>query len=137
MNLKQSIQDFRETHRNSFNLVTHILSGFLYMTLFLLMFGKYAYVAYTGIVFLLLPKYTLAILLMFVGLFFFTNIIQQTLRLTTTTSILVILVFYFGLDLSHWLTNEPTALTIQNITIPAVLENFFLLLPYSIITSLT
>lgn len=131
--LKKELIQFKLFHKNSFNVYFHILCGFIFMTCLLLISNKYSY--------LLLVIYSLIILftlndiivsfIIFTILFVLLCYIKNK-NLTKQNILYLFLFFYFLPELSHYLTNEPTVLNINNVTPLTLILNIFYLLPFSL-----
>lgn len=131
--LKKELIQFKLFHKNSFNVYFHIVCGFIFMTCLLLISNKYSY--------LLLVIYSLIILftlndiivsfIIFTILFVLLCYIKNK-NLTKQNILYLFLFFYFLPELSHYLTNEPTVLNINNVTPLTLILNIFYLLPFSL-----
>lgn len=145
--IKKEFIEFEKYHKNIYNIYFHIVCGFIFMTLLFSLCKNYSNV--------LLIIYSLLLLFIIHNLFsihtlFTTFIITLIITFTifmilfimiyfikkykfkTSTLFLLFLVFYFLPDLSHYLTNEPSMLNINNITPLSLFTNIFYLLPFSI-----
>ena len=130
--IKNEFTDFEKYHKNIYNIYFHVLCGFVFMTFLLLLFKNYSNI--------LLGVYSLLILLtihnIFITLTIFTVLFVMIyfiakLKLSKTIIFFAFLLFYFLPDISHYLTNEPSMLTINNITPLSLFTNIFYLLPFS------
>ncbi len=124
---------FKKYHKNIYNIMFHILCGFIFMAFFFTAFAKYSYLAlslyFAGILATTGMGYVsgviyvvLAILVYIIGHF----------RISTEKLLLGSIVFYMLPDASHYLTGEPSLLNWNNLTVTNVITNVFYLLPFSI-----
>jgi len=132
--INSEYEDFELYHKNIYNIGFHIFCGILFMTFFLLSFKKYNNVALALYSLLLLFTINNIIVtgIVLVLLFSLSNIIFTKNNYSQLTLFGLFLVFYLLPDLSHYLTNEKTVLTIENITPFNAFVNIFYLLPFSI-----
>lgn len=130
--LDGSLSEFREHHRNRANLVFHILCGFIYIGCFLSIFyGFISIPVYTILLVILFPQYLVINIMIGIGLFG-VHIALAALRIRSWFyKALIAAVFYMAPEISHVATKERTVLAYDSLTIGSILENFFLLLPYS------
>uniref|UniRef100_A0A6C0EFT5 Uncharacterized protein n=1 Tax=viral metagenome TaxID=1070528 RepID=A0A6C0EFT5_9ZZZZ len=137
--IKKEFIDFEKYHKNVYNIYFHIVCGFVFMTFLFLLSNSYSY-SYS---YVLLILYSLLILftihnlfitfIIFIILFFMVYFIKKY-KFKKVNIFLLFLVFYFLPDLSHYLTNEPSMLNINNITPLSLFTNIFYLLPFSIMS---
>jgi hypothetical protein len=128
-----ALNDFREHHKNKINIVFHIFCGLVYVSLLLHLFGPIGVVAYTIFICICQPKFT-AIFLALGTLLYLLHTVYKEVHLNTVSIFIICLVAYFAPEVSHLLTKENTVLDINSITLYSLVENFVMLLPYSIIT---
>jgi hypothetical protein len=131
--IKKEFVEFEKYHKNVYNIYFHIFCGFIFMTFIFLLSKKYSY--------LLLILYSLLLLftidnilitfIIFIILFIMIHVTKKY-KISIIKAFILFLVFYFLPDLSHFLTNEPSMLNINNITTFSVFTNIFYLLPFSI-----
>jgi hypothetical protein len=132
--IQNEFDDFYKFHKNKYNILFHIICGFVYMTfLFLTSSNSYLFLIIYSVIILLTVQN------LFIGfiIFIITLILLHTTKrfnLTQTNLIILFLIFYFLPDLSHYLTNEPTLLNLNNITFFSIFTNIFYLLPFSLLS---
>ena len=133
--IKKEFIDFEKYHKNSYNIYFHILCGFIFMTFLFLLSKNYSNILL--IVYSILILFTINNLFItftiFIILFIMIYFIKKY-KLSTVNIFLLFLLFYFLPDLSHYLTNEPSMLNINNITPLSLFTNIFYLLPFSIMS---
>jgi hypothetical protein len=130
--IDKEFEEFRQYHKNIYNIIFHILCGIFYITAFFLLFGKYKYI------FLIIYSFILLITIQNITTMLKIFTIIYIILLITDKNIFnfkylitIIIIFYFLPELSHYITNENTILNINNITPINILFNFFYLLPFS------
>ena len=129
--IKKEFIEFEKYHKNIYNIYFHIVCGFIFMTF--LLCNNYS----NGllIIYSLLLLFTInnlpVILIIFIILFIMVYLVKKY-KFKTEIIFLLFVVFYFLPDLSHYLTNEPSMLNINNITPLSLFTNIFYLLPFSI-----
>lgn len=133
--IKKEFIEFQKYHKNVYNIYFHVACGFVFMTFLFLLLNNYSNVLL--ILYSLLILFTINNLLItfiiFSILFVMVYFIKKY-KLKTSNIFLLFLVFYFLPDLSHYLTNEPSMLNINNITLLSLFTNIFYLLPFSIMS---
>ena len=131
--INQEFTEFEKYHKNIYNIYFHIVCGFIFMTFLFLLCKNYSNVLL--IIYSLLLLFTINNLLItfiiFIILFFMVYLVKKY-KLTPKNMFLLFLVFYFLPDLSHYLTNEPSMLNINNITQLSLFTNIFYLLPFTL-----
>jgi hypothetical protein len=131
--VKKEFVDFEKYHKNIYNIYFHIFCGFIFMTLLFLLSNKYSNILL--IIYSLLLLFTIHNILItsiiFVILFIMIYFTKKY-RLSTKNLFLLFLVFYFLPDVSHYLTNEPSQLNINNISIYNIVINTIYFIPFSI-----
>lgn len=131
--IEKEFIEFEKYHKNIYNIYFHVLCGFVFMTFLFLLSNNYSNVLL--ILYSLLLLFTINNLLItfiiFSILFVMVYVIKKY-KIKTYLIFLSFLVFYFLPDLSHYLTNEPSLLNINNITLVSLFTNIFYLLPFSI-----
>ena len=131
--IEKEFIEFEKYHKNIYNIYFHVLCGFVFMTFLFLLSNNYSNVLL--ILYSLLLLFTINNLLItfiiFSILFVMIYVIKKY-KIKTYLIFLSFLVFYFLPDLSHYLTNEPSLLNINNITLVSLFTNIFYLLPFSI-----
>ncbi len=131
--LKKEFIEFEKHHKNMYNIFFHIVCGFIFMTFLFLLLNPYSNILL--ILYSLLILFTIHNLfitfIIFIIVFVMVYFIKKN-KFNTTNIFLLFLVFYFLPDLSHYLTNEPSMLNINNITPLSLFTNIFYLLPFSV-----
>ena len=131
--IKNEFLEFEKCHKNIYNVYFHIICGFIFMTFLFLLSKNYSNVLL--IIYSLLILFTtynfFVTFIIFVILFIMVYSVKKY-KLKTEIIFLLFLVFYSFPDLSHYLTNEPSVLNINNITPFSLFTNIFYLLPFSI-----
>jgi len=132
--IKEEFIEFEKYHKNIYNIYFHILCGFIFMTFLFLLSKKYSYI--------LLSFYTLLILFtthnflisfsIYIFIYFLIYFIKQ-FNFNKTITFVLFFIFYFLPDLSHFLTNEPSMLNMDNLTPLSLFTNIFYLLPFSLL----
>jgi hypothetical protein len=132
--IKEEFIEFEKYHKNIYNIYFHILCGFIFMTFLFLLSKKYSYI--------LLSFYTLLILFtthnflisfyIYISIYFLIYFIKQ-FNFNKTITFVLFFIFYFLPDLSHFLTNEPSMLNMDNLTPLSLFTNIFYLLPFSLL----
>ena len=118
-----------------YNIYFHILCGFIFMTFLFLLSNKYNNILlFLYSILILVTIHNLLIsFIIFIILFTMVNFINRY-KIKKVNIFLLFLTFYFLPDLSHYLTNEPSMLNINNITPLSLFTNIFYLLPFSIMS---
>jgi hypothetical protein len=132
--IKKEFSEFEKYHKDIFNIYFHIVCGFIFMSFLFLLSTNYSYVLlflYSALLLFTIQNLFITFLI-FIILFFMVYFIKKY-KLKKINIFLLFLVFYFSPDLSHYLTNEPSMLNINNITPLSLFTNIFYLLPFSII----
>ena len=131
--IKKEFIDFEKYHKNIYNIYFHIVCGFIFMTFLFLLCNNYSNVLL--IIYSLLILFTIhnivITFIIFIILFILVYLVKKY-KFKISTIFLLFLGFYFLPDLSHYLTNEPSMLNINNITPLSLFTNIFYLLPFSI-----
>jgi len=131
--IKKEFIEFENCHKNIYNIYFLVVCGIVFMTFLFLLSNNYSIVLL--ILYSLLILFTINNLfitfIIFIILFFMMHYIKKY-KLKKVNIFLLFLVFYFLPDLSHYLTNEPSMLNINNITLLSLFTNIFFLLPFSI-----
>lgn len=131
--IEREFIDFKKYHKNKYNIYFHIVCGFIFMCSLFLLSKTYSNLLL--ILYSLLVLFTIQNLLVTIVMFFVLLLIMGGLnkyKLTSLQLFGLFLLFYFLPDLSHYLTNEPSMLNMNNITPLSVFTNIFYLLPFSI-----
>jgi len=147
-NFKKSLEDFRDHHKNKWNLGFHFLCGLIYTSIFLFLLGGmtgavWPILLYALLLIALVPswEYLMAIVLIIVLLLFMNWLlmkIKMKMKITTYFPIIlmmVIVLFYMAPELSHMMTKEKTVLTWEGLSIVMLwkgIENFLFLFPYTV-----
>jgi hypothetical protein len=130
--LQKEFVEFSKCHKNVYNSVFHVICGFLFMTFLFLLSRTYNHVLlilYSVLLLLTIQNLALSFTI-FAILFLLLRLIRQY-KLKKNVLFSLFLVFYLAPDLSHYLTNEPSMLQINNITPLSLFTNIFYLLPFS------
>lgn len=133
--IKDELQEFKHYHKNRYNIYFHIFCGCIYMAALCLLFKKYHYIAliiYGILLLLTLNNVTTTISIFIILMAIIT--IGSSYNISTLHLGVLFIIFYFLPDLSHYLTNEPTVLSIDTITPFTLFTNIFYLLPFSILS---
>jgi len=131
--IKKEFNEFEQYHNNIYNIYFHIVCGFIFMTFLFLLSNKYSnlfLILYSLIILFTIHNLFISIII-FIVLFIMNYFIKKN-NFSKTNIFMLFLVFYFLPDLSHYLTNEPSMLNINNITPLSLFTNIFYLLPFSI-----
>ena len=128
MDIERRKEEFQKYHKNIYNILFHLFCGIVYMSLFFSLFPGYVYVIYCVITLYLFPNVSVFAALSLVAL---ARMYPHKMSLKITG--LAILIFYFLPDLSHYLTGEETVLNIYTVTALDLVDNFFLLLPHTML----
>ena len=132
-NIKREFIDFAKCHKNIYNIYFHIFCGFIFMTFLFLLSKKYSntlLILYSLLILFTIHNLAITMIILII-LFIMIHFIKKY-KFKTLNILLLFLVFYFLPDLSHYLTNEPPMLNINNITPFSLFTNIFYLLPFSI-----
>lgn len=133
--IKKEFIEFEKYHKNMYNIYFHVVCGFIFMTFLFLLLNTHSNILL--ILYSLLILFTINNLfitfIIFIVLFVMLYFIKKN-KFNTSIILLLFLVFYFLPDLSHYLTNEPSMLNINNITLLSLFTNIFYLLPFSIMS---
>ena len=132
--IKLEYEEFKKSHKNTYNISFHIFCGIIFMSFLLLACGTYkniALIIYSVMLLVTLKDNTTAIYITCI-LYFLINYIFNNLGLSSFYCIGFFLIFYLLPDLSHYLTKEKTVLTINNVTAITGFVNVFYLLPFSL-----
>ena len=133
--IKKEFIEFDKYHKNIYNIYFHIICGFIYMTFLLLLSNNYSYILlilYSLLILFTIHKLIVSFII-FIGLFIMLNLVKKY-KFKVEIIFLLFLLFYFLPDLSHYLSNEPSMLKINNITPLSLFTNIFYLLPFSIMS---
>lgn len=131
--IKKEFIEFKKYHKNIYNIYFHVVCGFVFMTFLFLLSNNYSnslLILYTLLI--LFTINNLLITFIIFSILFFMMFFIKKYKLKISNIFLLFLVFYFLPDLSHYLTNEPSMLNINNITPLSLFTNIFYLLPFSI-----
>ena len=131
--IKKEFIEFEKYHKNIYNVYFHIICGFIFMTFLFLLSKKYSNVLLIIYSLLILfTIYNLFITIIICIILFIMVYSVKKYKFKTEIIFLLFLIFYFLPDLSHYVTNEPSVLNINNITPLSLFTNIFYLLPFSI-----
>jgi hypothetical protein len=144
--LQQEYNEFRVAHRHLGNQLFHILCGGIYVTCVCLItpfpYPLTVLLGYLLLVWITLslyvssssPRLSSLLLTSILLLLFYRS--ADTLSLSPRILLILGLAFYLLPELSHFLTNENTVMTINNLTPLKALMNVLYLLPFSIMALL-
>lgn len=131
--INNEYKEFKKYHTNIYNVLFHIICGVIYMVLFFLLFKKneiFVLGLYALLLLLTLENTMIAII---TSLILYCTLINiKDFNIDTKYIIGLFLLFYFLPDVSHYLTNEKTILTMESATLFDIFVNIFYLLPFSI-----
>jgi len=133
--INKEFSEFEKYHKDIFNVYFHIVCGFIFMSFLFLLSTNYSYVLlflYSALLLFTISNIMITISI-FIGLFVIMYIIKKY-NFSFFDKLIIFVVFYFLPDLSHYLTNEPSMLNINNITPLSLFTNIFYLLPFSIMS---
>ena len=115
--IKKEFIEFEKYHKNIYNVYFHIICGFIFMTFLFLLSKKYSNVLLIIYSLLILfTIYNLFITIIICIILFIMVYSVKKYKFKTEIIFLLFLIFYFLPDLSHYVTNEPSVLNINNIT---------------------
>ena len=127
MDIEKRKHDFQQHHKHPVNIVFHILCGIVYISLFFTLFPRPAYYAYVLVTLAFFPYisvFTVLVLMTF---------LRKHLVLSPILSISGVVLIYLLPELSHYMTGEDTVLKINTVSAFDIIDNFFFLLPHSIL----
>ncbi len=124
------LDDFRAHHCKPANLVFHVVCGFVYTTLVLQIIGPLSTMAYTLALCTAYPAYTPSFVVMGVIINSMHSVFSA---FPVHLKLKIAIAAYLAPELSHWMTGERTVLQADQLTVPSVLTNMAVLLPFSII----
>jgi hypothetical protein len=144
--LQQEYNEFRAAHRHRGNQLFHVLCGGVYITCACILL-PFRYLSIAPLGYLLLVWITLSLYVSAsaspISSLLLTSLIlllfyqwMESLSLSPQTLLILGLIFYLLPELSHYLTNEKTVMTIENLTPLKAVMNVIYLLPFSIMTLL-
>jgi hypothetical protein len=122
--------DFQKHHKNVANLLFHIACGIVYISLFFTLFPIELFLIYSITVLLLFPNIAVALALPVV---FYMRNYSLAYKLPLNYVIPAIFIGYCLPELSHYITGEKTVLKIHTVSVVDIIDNFFLLLPNSLL----
>ena len=132
--IEKELNEFKQYHKNIYNVWFHIVCGFIFMVFMILSVPQYSNITLVLYSILLLVTLgSIAIPLVICIVLFVMQFIFARFNLTPAYCMGLFVLFYFLPDLSHYLTNEPPMMDINNITPFTVFVNIFYLLPFSLI----
>ena len=121
--------DFQDNHRDLGNILFHIACGMVYISLFFTCFPVQVFLIYSLILLFLFPN---PIILFTLPVLFFLRNHILAYKPSVLYVLAGVLIFYFAPELSHYITGEETVLNINTVSALDIIDNFFLLLPYSL-----
>jgi hypothetical protein len=136
MNIKKYINDelleFKNHHKNKYNVIIHIISGIIYMSCLSILLFKNKFLLF----YLLLLIFTfnnIFISLLTIFTIYCCNIITLNLTNNNYVITMILLLFCFIVpEISHIITNESTQLNFQNLTSLKLITNILYFLPFSL-----
>lgn len=131
--IKKEFSEFEKYHKDIFNIYFHIVCGFIFMSFLFLLSTNYSYVLlflYSALLLFTIQNLFITFII-FIILFIMIYFIKG-FKISILNKSIIFIIFYFLPDLSHYLTNEPSMLNINNITPLSLFTNIFYLLPFSI-----
>lgn len=150
-NFKKGLDEFRDHHKNKWNLGFHFLCGLIYTSIFLFLIGGmtgsiWPILIYGIVLLLLLPswEYLMVNMAIIVLLLFMTWLLMKIKMKYATVVfgsafpiilLIAIIMFYMAPELSHMMTKEKTILTWEELSIAMLwkgIENFLFLFPYTV-----
>ena len=128
MDIERRKEEFQKYHKNIYNILFHLFCGIVYMSLLFSLFPGYVYVIYFVITLYLFPNLSVFLALSLLAL-------ARTYphKMSVKMTVLAIFIFYFLPDVSHYLTGEDTVLKMNTVTALDLVDNFFLLLPHTML----
>lgn len=150
-NFKKGLDEFRDHHKNKWNLGFHFLCGLIYTSIFLFLIGGmtgsiWPILIYGIVLLLLLPSWeylmvnmAIIVLLLFMNwLLMKIKINYAKLSMASAFPIILlisIVLFYMAPELSHIATGEKTVLNWEGLSTSFIwrgIENFLFLFPYTV-----
>ena len=131
--IKNELFEFKKYHKNIYNVYFHIFCGFVFMTFIFLLSKNYSNILlliYSLFIFFTINNFIIS-LTIFLIIYVLIYLVKKY-KFKLKTIFILFLAFYLLPDLSHYLTNEPSVLNLQNISILSIFINIFYLLPFSI-----
>jgi len=142
-------KEFLDHHRSTMNILLHLVCGILYMSGLILLISrlccslcKQSKQSYSIWVLWWIVFYGAVCIMMFPESWFLMMVMILALQYTTSFHFLLSMssfklflfssVFYMLPDTGHFISKESTVLSIHNVTIPKIISNIFLLLPFSL-----
>jgi len=128
--IKDEFEEFKQYHKNIYNIFFHIFCGVIFMAAFFLLFGKNSF--FTLFLYTILMIITLNDIYLSAIICTVVFILMNVILVPRSYLLAIFIGFYLLPDLSHFLTAEPAMLNINNITFLNAMTNIFYLLPFSI-----
>jgi len=128
MDIERRKEEFQRYHKNIYNILFHLFCGLVYMSLFFSLFPAYVYLVYFIFTMYLFPNLSVFLALSLVAL-----ARMYPHKMSVKITVIAIFIFYFLPDVSHYLTGEETVLNIHTVTPLDLVDNFFLLLPHTML----
>lgn len=133
--IEKEFVEFKKNHKNIYNNYFHIICGFISTTFLLCIIKEKSNILlFLYSLLLLLTIKNISITLFVTVILYFLILIIKSYIFKTKTTILLFLIFYILPDLSHYITNETTALNINNLSIKNIIINIFYILPFSVMS---
>lgn len=126
---------FKKNHKNIFNILIHIISGFIYLSLISSIFDnpEHAIIVYS-IFTLFITKNIFVTLIIYFVLFNLSYEIKKH-NLKTTNILIFACIFYFLIpEIGHIMFNENTVLSHTKIEVVNIFINMITFLPYSLLS---
>ena len=121
-----AFDEFSKYHKNKYNIIFHVICGTIFMTSLFLMTNELLLFVYILLLFLTIGELKITL-----GIFAILLTMINLLR-NYNFGMSSFVIFYFLPELSHYLTSEPTVMTLKDATPLSILVNIFYLLPFSI-----
>ena len=129
--IEKEFIEFKKYHKNIYNIYFHIVCSFIFMTFLLCNKNSNVLLIIYSLLLLFTINKLLITFIIFIILFFMVYLVKKY-NFKPENIFLLFLVFYSLPDLSHYLTNEPSMLNINNITPLSLFTNVFYFLPFTL-----
>ena len=127
MDIEKKKHEFQQHHKRPVNIVFHILCGIVYISIFFTLFPRPAYYVYMLVTLVFFPYVSIFIVLASI------TFLRKYIVLSPILAICGTIGVYFLPELSHYITGEDTVLKINTVSAFDIIDNFFFLLPHSIL----
>jgi hypothetical protein len=128
MDINKRKNEFIKHHKHPINIIFHIICGVIYISLFFSLFPDLIYYAYCACVIILFSNIAVGLGLTIVFL-----LRARIVGISPGIAIGGVLLAYCLPELSHYFTGEGTVLNINTVSAADIVDNFFFLLPHSIL----